>query len=1477
MASIPVVEPNLSQADLHEQGRQAALLIWDDDPGAASIEDPRHPDFSAGVMTGLSLAMAKAPGLMRKVVRHAAAAAEDLNVEAFQGIVEVLQNADDLGATNVRIALRTLDGKRHLLIVHDGSPVTCHHVLAMTLPYLTTKSGDADQKGRFGIGLKTLRRISSRIAIHGAPYHFSAQGLDVVGEPPASGIEAFYDPATDTMLVLDLVAEFDPAALDVWFDAWDEDGLLFLKSVRRFEWIDLDTGTTRERRVTVQDWSELALDDALDLTLEMRVITGSAGSWTVYRAKIPRPAGIDRSHKATGETTAISLALPDHAHPGGLFIGFRTRVPVALPFSIDAQFDPSTAREGLIDNAWNKWLIGQCGRVLSMIARHLLSCTPSSAWTYIPTPDECVGLVDDVWPHAAFEDAFQQARDDTGACSLLVDGQMIALSAVAYESSALQGFLVGEDVRRLVPDATALGAKPRDTAGRWRRVLDAIGVSLVVGVDALAAGFRETLFSDRPIDWWIRAADRLTQNLDIAALHDTPCWLTDQLSPVSAAAKGETARPLLIGEPLSDFARSWSLFERLHDRYAETGAGKRALAWLNGQASVAAMVDAADELEAFAEAYEDRPVTVNDLELRAIRDRFDLLTDRRAEPLGPRVGAGLLLDGFVYRGGKRADTKVSPTSAYLSRTIDNDHPYWPDAAAQLPEIAWIASSYEERLKTGATRISRKRSDGIISRAARKFLMLLGATCSPRVVAVGRRTGGTGQRSEALRAMGAEYVNEDFVSPDLDRVLSSMRGLPKKDRKLRSVALLKAMSRYWDSYAGMMTTPAFHMAIKYEYNKGKVESDWLCRLRETEWIAVGTGELTIPERAVVRTSQTQTLYAPKSFIAGIGGEDLRGGFAQALKLITDVRVSDLVTLVETFRDSPAAVDSERALQAYRALAKFCPSPIGWNTKIGDTNLHVLKQRFSAGTGLVWVPDPGSCGAWRRPSQLLSGKDIFHDQTRFVPGGPNCSALWGALGVARPGLDDCIDVLRSLAAKPYSVSIEAVLIDVYRFIEPLLPKATRAQRERLRALPLGTTDGWATRRPIHHVEDRELREQLSLVRSDLRFWTPPCDIHALPNVVAALGLTATSPQLVVAEDAAARAQGDGIALRFQACVDHLSNELARHDPAARDRIGMAWATLRDIPLAVHTGPFRVRMLDDRIASTPVTVEMQAVLRRDPPLLTIAENAFQQRNRCGRVIASLFAPEARHRIEAEWVASWVASGEMVVERMTLASDEEHARALAAQAAAAVIAPGSKIKVSPPASRKPTAAPPRRLKAAHGGVASVEIVKGGPLKPAPAKTPLATVPPPSPPAPPPSPGSTGAVEYDTRDLEQRGWEILREILKSSTAPEIVDFRKRHHIGADGVIDWKTFVELKATGRGSQGSVELSASEYERAREQGLNFMLALVSGLEEGERTQVRLILDPVNRAAVRAVGSMRLVGLADAPAIVMYLDDADAEEVG
>jgi Domain of unknown function (DUF3883) len=133
--------------------------------------------------------------------------------------------------------------------------------------------------------------------------------------------------------------------------------------------------------------------------------------------------------------------------------------------------------------------------------------------------------------------------------------------------------------------------------------------------------------------------------------------------------------------------------------------------------------------------------------------------------------------------------------------------------------------------------------------------------------------------------------------------------------------------------------------------------------------------------------------------------------------------------------------------------------------------------------------------------------------------------------------------------------------------------------------------------------------------------------------------------------------------------------------------------------------------------------------------------------------------------------------------------------------------------------------------------------------------------------------LAYTNADLEQRGWEVLEPVLNTWQDELLVDFRKRHGVGADGVISWKTFVEMKATGRDPQSSIELSNTEYERAKERGMDFILALVSGLETGQKDEIRLIFDPANRVSVRPVNGARLVGLLEAPCIVIHFEDADA----
>jgi hypothetical protein len=275
-----------------ERGVEAAHLIWQDDAGIDAIVDPRTPAFANAVLDTMAGALATAPGAMKRAIRTAARSAERLNVEPFQGLIEVIQNADDLRAGEVRFALRDVEGHRQLLIVHDGKPVTCHHVLGMIIPYFTTKEHDPDQRGRFGIGLKTLARVASSMSIHSHPYHFSGNQETLHRSAEEGPIDGFYDPALDTMIVLHLKPVFDESALRAWFERWDDDGLIFLSSVRSFHWRAPGEGTVSRKSVMPGAWSVFAddgLDNGIDL-IEQRDVSSEGKIWTVWKARA-RAAG----------------------------------------------------------------------------------------------------------------------------------------------------------------------------------------------------------------------------------------------------------------------------------------------------------------------------------------------------------------------------------------------------------------------------------------------------------------------------------------------------------------------------------------------------------------------------------------------------------------------------------------------------------------------------------------------------------------------------------------------------------------------------------------------------------------------------------------------------------------------------------------------------------------------------------------------------------------------------------------------------------------------------------------------------------------------------------------------------------------------------------------------------------------------------------------------------------------------------------
>lgn len=161
--------PGTSERD---EGRLAAQRLCESWPDTAWV--PEHPSlpWAEGAVQTFADIIRQQAAIFRASQRGAEIGASMLSPRLFQGLSESLQNADDLGASDLRIVLRR-HPRRELLLIHNGRPVSLAHVGAMVLPWLSTKAGDDQASGRFGIGQKTLKspRGSAGDALCAVPFH----------------------------------------------------------------------------------------------------------------------------------------------------------------------------------------------------------------------------------------------------------------------------------------------------------------------------------------------------------------------------------------------------------------------------------------------------------------------------------------------------------------------------------------------------------------------------------------------------------------------------------------------------------------------------------------------------------------------------------------------------------------------------------------------------------------------------------------------------------------------------------------------------------------------------------------------------------------------------------------------------------------------------------------------------------------------------------------------------------------------------------------------------------------------------------------------------------------------------------------------------------------------------------------------------------------------------------------------------------
>jgi|HubBroStandDraft_4_1064222.scaffolds.fasta_scaffold03219_6 hypothetical protein len=1486
--NLPVEQDHLASA----AGRRAADSLygrWRPD----EVEDVYSLAFAAGALGRLAELMRDAPEAEKASRRGAKYGAESLTSRPYQGIIEQLQNADDLGATEVRIAVSA----GNLLIVHNGKRVQLAHVVAMVMPWLTTKDDDPTASGRFGIGQGTLGALGGPIEIHCDPYHFAIEPEGPARLEPPVAIPRFYSPsATATLVRVPLFAEVDRDQLIDFVRALGTHALLFLKSVERLVLFELtpeiavDVDYQLERHET-QAVAVRIGDDTLSAQCFELIDTGSGGRFVRY--SLDRPVSVDdrRHHKATGVSTYLGVVLPVAHEPLG---GFYDRLPLPiqsrLPFSVSAQFDPDAARSTLLRRRWNERRLADLGDLVVSVALDRFETTAANGWWATPLLSE-ISDVSDEWVADHIRELMVHSCQTTLAGRLRLpagaDGDRRPLSETAYEELALDGLLTDGDQTALAPGRFPVSASTRDPEGRWRDVMEELGVSQCITVTEALAMFdwSDEELGDREPSWYVRMARAAIDDGLTEALLWKRCILLADGTRVEPPGHSDP-QSLVCNVAPESLASRLGLALQLHPDYLGEDENSRTVVAALKQAGVLLdEVDSSDEaLEVLAREGRDETIRVSDEQLVALRDAFERLDDERQRDLGPRIGRNIELRGRIYDSAGRAqDAWVSPGAAYLPATIDREKDSFARAAAHAMGLPWVDPTYARILK---------RAGGRREIGAQRFLGRLGAATAPRLERAHNEVQPYKRDARAVSlvfgvdrpsiqiqelesaAPGVMHLMDDRWCPDLDAVISDIRSDRTRGRQKRGLALIGVLASAWTrSYAEHVHAKAVWGSDGYWGERGQVISTWLARAATQPWLPNAAGSLKPPCELYLPTDENRLAYGNdrRSLVARLSPTVLRSPVLAALRIKTGPSASSLILRLEELRAGQSgAIDTVELWNIYQLLSLKCPPADARGQLVDDVSVQELRTAFSGnnpeGHGLIFVD-----GRWHGPNELFKGPRIFGKHRAFVASSSALEPLWRTLAVPSPGPRDCIAVLREIAGDPLQPDDRGVVMETMRALASQLDAMSPQLRSQLRSIPLWTWAGWVADRPVYAVEDDAIALQLAAQAAVWRSgFTSPSELGGL---LSAIGVVLLRPEDFVpgALKGSGFTAGDSLRRRFAAAVSHLREELIRGDRRLYDGLTVSWS---DLAAALVILDPDLTLTVSRTNAPPLVAKADAHMHRQPlAMLLRSEDDGGAADRGGLAVAALFNGD-RQKIAFAWESMWTRAGAgaqleglVLPEADGVPDGAEPLLHLKAQAHARGARTGSRRAIAAPAQGTVTIKQLKDISSLapdEGAVVNLGAMTAGVIFPVP--KPLirpagggsqAT----------PSDGTprvTSAVLPPTSQREQLALDAVRQALRAETK-DMTDLRAQHGVGADAIDDLKQFYEIKMSSSADiPDEVTLTQSEVERARAEP-GFFLAVVSGLErESGALRVRFISDPLTRLAIRVRGDLTLSGIRTAEAL-------------
>ena len=1504
-ADLTTLETNADYANGILQAEKAAeILLDDEDDSATAVYEPSNRGEANAAVVRFGQLFAGLRGKFRKSIEAARDSGSLLSSDRLQGLSEIVQNADDAEATQVRLLLTPTA----LLVSHDGSPVQLHHVLGFMIPWLSTKGGDVSSIGRFGIGLTSLRSLSTTIDVHCSPYHvrIGAPSIAPIDRPTLpSGLQ---EEGWTTLRIPIEEGTVTPKEIEEWLDRWDDSALLFLRHVSRVTLLTPGGEATRELTLFRHDDGE-AFPNEPPVTQPMsrQYAEASDGrSWVLYSTEVSSPTDSSRSHKATGDATPVSVAFPlDLVESGEVYAGLPV-APTRTALFVSAQFDPVTSRRDFADNKWNRDLVPIVAEVWSHAALDLFQRDPKMAWHAMPTSISDEGRSG--WSLVGLLEEFITMRARRWLASNLSfevpEQGLINLSKLAVEVDPLEGILTEAEIASLAGLQATLPSGVRDESGKWRTVLEdwrAAGADLpeLVSVEkALDLIGDET----RPVDATIAlAAVALGENLGEELLR-LPCVITQDgqhIVPPSRNSPGAVAaEPTLLAQQLG-------LVTVLHTTHlGGDEAAATVLAWL--EESGALLIGSDDRAVVHRLATAGRSgfhldSSLTDGQVQALRDAFQLMDPAERLEVGADVGRAVFLEAHTYDGKRLKTISAHPVDAYLPRRIDREPDSFAIAAEKASGPIWISEKYLEVLRSPAGR------RGI---GAQRFLRLLGAATAPRVrphpqlesrfsdPRQGLRISMAGcpeARQNEMRKRGATYTLQDYISPDLETVAQDIASERRKgQRRKRSAALLATLGRAWErNLIDFAEVESAYDRFQWQ-SRGQINAYWLWKVGDIAWLDDESGTPRRPVELRTRTPGNVAIYGKHSpdYLHKELYQPNRQGVLRAIGVSGDPSRSELVDRLRKLRDSSGegvATLSTSSLHAEAAIVyKALSHDLVTTTLPSDLNANQLRSEFQRGQGLLLT----NLG-WLPPRSVLAGPRIFRDYRAFAPQVEDAEPLWSALNLREPSPEDCLRVIHRIARKrggPEGED-ETILLETLRTLALHHRNGNSVQPRRLSRLALWTSKGWVRERPVYATDDPILAKGL---RNQLPLWEPGGELEQFQPLLGLLRVERIrTANAEVIDPTHADADPESTEL-FQKALSLLEEDLARNDPELFEGIHVPWETLGGLEVRVHPSlMLRVHTALDGTAAQYIS-EVDAKVDTTLGSMFVSRSSVLPRvDGGGRALAALFEGNTRRLAQAWRAACDQAEVGIEAHRVELARQRDERerthveqeirnRTSSFREATAASGGAEKATSSTRGGRRSRDAgpkaidmgPPRTLVDPN----SLEIVdpKGriekGAGAPHPKRSRTKRLADPAVVSAPPW-NRTPIRGYSDKDKEDVGMDLV-DMLLSSDRQEIVDIRTQRNVGADAIDNLKQFYELKVIAGVEPDRVILTNSEVQRAMSDD-KFFLIVVSGIEGIDaRPKVRVFVDPLNQLQQTYNGSITLSGVRSTESLVYDFAPADSE---